>query len=132
VSICALEIAEVCSRPKTNAKLTVTPKLIKPNCRQIVNIWNRKHQAFDRVQEAHRFADADAAARKIVEIANDVEAVQNGRIYIERVNAPFLVGGGSGQDFRAGIERAIALGWLWLHESGTYLKFTDNGAALFA
>jgi hypothetical protein len=78
------------------------------------------------------FADADAAARKIVEIANDVEAVQNGRIYIERVNAPFLVGGGSGQDFRAGIERAIALGWLWLHESGTYLKFTDNGAALFA
>jgi hypothetical protein len=28
------------------------------------------------------------AARKIVEIANDVEAVQNGRIYIERVNAP--------------------------------------------
>jgi hypothetical protein len=64
----------------------VTPKLIKPNCRQIVNIWNRKHQAFDRVQEAHRFADAEAAARKMVEIANDVEAVQNGRIYIERVH----------------------------------------------
>jgi len=38
----------------------------------------------------HSFADPDAAARKIVEIANDVEAVQNGRIYIERVNAPFL------------------------------------------
>ena len=31
------------------------------------------------------FADPDAAARKIVEIANDVEAVQDGRIYIERV-----------------------------------------------
>jgi hypothetical protein len=40
--------------------------------------------------------------------------------------------GGSGDDFRAGIERAIALGWLWLHESGTYVKFTDDGAALFA
>jgi hypothetical protein len=77
-------------------------------------------------------ADPDAAARKIVEIANDVEAVQNGRIYIERVNAPFLAAGGSGDDFRAGIERAIALGWLWLHESGTYVKFTDGGAALFA
>jgi hypothetical protein len=76
-----------------------------------------------------RFADADPAARKIVEIANDVEAVQNGRIYIERVNAPFLAAGGSGDDFRAGIERAIALGWLWRHESGTYLKFTDCGAA---
>jgi hypothetical protein len=71
-------------------------------------------------------ADRDAAARKIVEIANDVEAVQDGRIYIERVN------GGSGDDFRAGIERAIALGWLWCHESGTYVKFTDAGAALFA
>ena len=80
----------------------------------------------------HPFADRDAAARKIIEIANDVEAVQNGRIYIERVNAPFLAVGGTGDDFRAGIERAIALGWLWLHESGTYMKFTDAGAALFA
>ena len=80
----------------------------------------------------HPFADPDVAARKIVEIANDVEAVQNGRIYIERVNAPFLAVGGTGDDFRAGIERAIALGWLWLHESGTYVKFTDGGAALFA
>ena len=80
----------------------------------------------------HPFADRDAAARKIIEIANDVEAVQNGRIYIERVNAPFLAAGGSGDDFRAGIERAVALGWLWLHESGTYVRFTDVGAALFA
>jgi len=76
--------------------------------------------------------DPGAAARKIVEIANGVEAVQDGRIYIERVNAPFLASGGSGEDFRAGIERAIALGWLWLHESGTYVKFTDSGATLFA
>ena len=78
------------------------------------------------------FANPDTAARKLIEIANDVEAVQDGRIYIERVNAPFLAAGGTGADFRAGIERAIALGWLWLHESGTYLKFTDAGTALFA
>jgi hypothetical protein len=61
-----------------------------------------------------------------------VEAVQDDRIYIERVNAPFLAVGGTGDDFRAGIERAIALGWLWCHESGTYVKFTDAGAVLFA
>jgi len=79
----------------------------------------------------HPFADRDAAARKIIESANDVEAVQNGRIYIERVNAPFLAAGGSGDDFRAGIECAIALGWIWMHESGTYVRFTDSGAALF-
>ena len=78
------------------------------------------------------FVDPDAAARKLIEIANGVEAVQNGRIYIERVNAPFLAVGGTGDDFRAGIERAVALGWLWCHESGTYVKFTDSGAALFA
>ena len=35
-------------------------------------------------------------------------------------------------EYRAGIERAIAKGWLWRHESGTYVKFTDAGAELFA
>ena len=78
------------------------------------------------------FADADIAARKLVEIAKEVQAVQDGRIYIERVNVPFLKAGGAGEDFQLGVERAIALGWLWLHESGTYLKFTDSGPALFA
>ena len=82
--------------------------------------------------ERHPFADPDKAARKLVEIANGVEAVQDGRIYIERVNEPFLTAGGSGEQFGAGIERAIALGWLWRHESGTYVRFTDNGAELFA
>jgi len=65
-------------------------------------------------------------------IANSVEAAQDGRIYIKRVNEPFLATGGSGEQFRAGIARAIALGWLWRHESGTYVKFTDSVAALFA
>ena len=78
------------------------------------------------------YAHPEAAARKLIEIANTVEPVQDGRIYIERVNAPFLAAGGSGEEFRAGIERAIALGSLWRHESGTYLEFTDSGAALFA
>jgi hypothetical protein len=82
--------------------------------------------------EPRPLADPDAAARKLVEIANGVEAVQDGRIFIERVNEPFLAAGGSGEQFRAGIERAIALGWIWRHESGTYVKFTDSGSAMFA
>jgi hypothetical protein len=81
--------------------------------------------------ERKPLADQDAAARKLVKIANDVEAVQDGRIYIERVNEPFLAAGGSGEQFRAGIAQAITQGWLWRHESGTYVKFTDSGAALF-
>jgi hypothetical protein len=47
------------------------------------------------------------------------------------VRPPTLTGAG-GTTGVAGIERAIALGWLWQHESGTYLQFTDSGAALFA
>ena len=34
--------------------------------------------------------------RKLVEIANGVEAVQDGRIFIERVNELFLAAGSSG------------------------------------
>jgi hypothetical protein len=30
------------------------------------------------------------------------------------------------------LDLAIAKGWLVLHESGTYVKFTQTGAKLFA
>jgi hypothetical protein len=38
----------------------------------------------------------------LVEIANGVEAVQDARIYIKLVNAPFLAADGTGNDFRPG------------------------------
>jgi hypothetical protein len=79
-----------------------------------------------------RFTDPDVAARKLVEIANAVEAVQDGRIFIELINTPFLDAGGTPDQFRAALARAIALGWLWRHESGTYVRFTEAGANLFA
>ena len=49
------------------------------------------------------YVDPEAAARKLVEIASTIEPVQNGRIYIELVNASFLKAGGS---LDAGIDRA--------------------------
>src|SRR6266404_750679 len=58
--------------------------------------------------EPRPFSDPEAAVRKLIEIANAAEAVQDGRIYIERVNGPFLAAGGSPAEYRAGIERAIA------------------------
>jgi hypothetical protein len=82
--------------------------------------------------EPSHFSDHDTAARKLVEIANAAEAVQDGRIHIELVNPPFLNAGGSPAEYRAGIEHAIAKGWLWRHESGVYVKFTTAGADLFA
>jgi hypothetical protein len=79
------------------------------------------------------YADPETAARKLVEIANSVEAVQNGRIFIELVNAPFLYEHkGSPAEYKAGLDLAIARGWLVLDRSGTYVKFTGAGAELFA
>jgi hypothetical protein len=78
-------------------------------------------------------ADPDAAARKLMEIANSVEAVQDGRIHIEKINEPFLyTERGTPAEYGAGMRRAIERGWLWMHESGTYVKFTKAGADLFA
>ena len=70
------------------------------------------------------FADPDAAARKLVQIANAVEAVHDGRIFIELINGPFLKEGGTPDQFRAALARAVTLGWLLRHNSGTYVKFT--------
>ena len=79
------------------------------------------------------FADPDAAARKLMKLANAFEPVQDGRIYIEKINGPFLYQlKGTPAEYKAGLERAIANGWLWLHESGTFVKFTEAGAAMFA
>ncbi|SHH32544.1 hypothetical protein [Bradyrhizobium erythrophlei] len=78
------------------------------------------------------FADPDSAARKLVEIANAAEAVQDGRIYIELINGPFLKDGGTPEQYRAALARAITSGWLSQHESGTYVRFTPAGAELFA
>jgi hypothetical protein len=69
----------------------------------------------------------------LVEIANAVEAAQEGRIFIELINWPFLLGlKGSPTEYKAGLDTAIARGWLVLQESGTYVKFTQAGAELFA
>jgi hypothetical protein len=69
----------------------------------------------------------------MVEIANSIEAVQDGPIYIELINAPFLYEHkASPAEYKAGLDLAIERGWLALHESGTYVKFTPAGADLFA
>jgi hypothetical protein len=79
------------------------------------------------------YSDPEKAARKLLEIANSVEVVQDGRIYIELINGPFLFREkGAPDEYKAGLDLAIERGWLELHESGTYVKFTQTGADLFA
>jgi hypothetical protein len=79
------------------------------------------------------YANPEAAARKLVEIANSIEPAQDGRIFIELVNAPFLYEHkGSPAEYKAGLDLAVTKGWLTLDRSGTYVRFTQVGAELFA
>ena len=79
------------------------------------------------------YSDRDAAARKLLEITNAVEAVQDGRIQIEKINAPFLFRErATPAEYSAGLKLAIERGWLVMHESGTFVRFTQAGADLFA
>ena len=83
--------------------------------------------------EPRPFANPEAAPRKLMERANAFEPVQDGRIYIEKINGPFLFElKGTPAEYKAGLLRAIEKGWLELHESDTYVRFTEAGAALFA
>jgi hypothetical protein len=83
--------------------------------------------------ESRRFADPEAAARRLIEIANSVEPVQDGRIHIEKINGPFLYEAkGSPGEYLAGLKLAIDQGWLTMDRSGTFVKFTQTGADLFA
>jgi hypothetical protein len=77
------------------------------------------------------FADPEAAARKLVEIAAGIEAVQDGRIHIEKLNAPMLFTlKASPAEYKAGLDLAIARGWLELPESGTYVRLLTHDGLL--
>lgn len=79
------------------------------------------------------YADPEKAARKLLEIANATEAVQDGRIHMEPVNRQFLFrDGGSPAEYLASLNFAIDRCWLWQHPSHTFVKFTPAGAELFA
>ncbi|WLA68567.1 hypothetical protein [Bradyrhizobium diazoefficiens] len=76
------------------------------------------------------YSDPEAAARKLIELAKSIEAVQDGRIHIEKINSLFLSKNGckaTGPEFGAGIRYAIEQGWLELHESGTFVRLLAPG-----
>lgn len=79
------------------------------------------------------YADPEKAARRLMQHARAFDAKQDGRIFIETINAPFLFGDkATAAEHRAGIAYAIEQGWIEMHESGTYVRFTPSGNDLFA
>ena len=70
---------------------------------------------------------------KILEIANAVDSVQDGRIHIEKISAPSLFRvRATPAEYSAGLKLAVKRAWLVLHESGTFVRFRQAGADLFA
>jgi hypothetical protein len=51
---------------------------------------------------------------------------------IEKINSQFLFKEGAPAEYGAARAYTVAKGWLWKHESGTYVKFTAAGAEMFA
>jgi hypothetical protein len=79
-------------------------------------------------------ADPEKAARRIVEIASAVSSrCRTGGSNVELINGPFLFKDkGSPAEYGAGMKLAIERGWLTMHESGTFVRFTPAGAEPFA
>ena len=74
------------------------------------------------------YFDPEKAARRLMEHAQAFEPIQEGRIYIEKINGPFLFGDkGSPAEYSAGLKLAIDRGWLVMHESGTFVRLTQSG-----
>jgi hypothetical protein len=82
--------------------------------------------------EARPFASVDAAVRKLLEIANGLEADHTGRLQIGAVNGQFIAAGASPSEYKAALRAAIERGYLILHPSGGYVTFTQEGADFFA
>ena len=79
------------------------------------------------------YSDPEKAAHRLMEHARAFEPTYDRRIYIEKINAPFLFGDkATAAEYSAGLKLAIERGWLELHESGTYVKITQSGTDLSA
>jgi hypothetical protein len=78
------------------------------------------------------FANAEVAMRKLLELANAIEADHAGRIAVGILNRQFIDAGGNIAEYGAGMRAAIAHGYLEMHPSGGYVTFTQAGADLFA
>jgi hypothetical protein len=77
-------------------------------------------------------ATPEAAEKKLLEIANAIEADHACRLSVAAINTQFRDAGGNPDEYRAAVSAAVAHGWIVLHPSGAYLTFSQAGADLFA
>lgn len=59
------------------------------------------------------FADPEVAARKLMELAHAFKPVQDGCIYVEKINGPFLFKlKGAPAEYKSGLNLCVAREWL--------------------
>jgi hypothetical protein len=85
-----------------------------------------------KLKEDGPFGTPEAAERKLLELANAIEADHAGRVSVAVINKQFREAGGSYEEYGVAVKAAIAHGWLTMHPSGGYLSFTQAGADIFA
>jgi hypothetical protein len=81
--------------------------------------------------EDHPYANVDAGMRKLLELANVMEA-DAGRLPVGLLNTQLIGAGASVPEYTVAMKAAIAHGYFTMHPSGGYVSFTQAGADLFA
>lgn len=73
------------------------------------------------------YADPEVAAKRLLEIAQQIEPAMKGRIYIELINGPFLFRDrGSPAEYGAGLRLLLERKQLSMHDSGTFVTLPDD------
>jgi hypothetical protein len=77
------------------------------------------------------YSNPEAAAKRLLEIAKETSPVEDGRIFIELINGPFLFRDrGSAAEYGVGLRLLIERRQLELNESGTYVRLLEEGPLL--
>jgi hypothetical protein len=69
-------------------------------------------------KEDRPLASIEAAERRLLELANGIEADHAGRLSTGVINTQFIGAGGTAEEYRAAVAAAIAHGLLVMHTSG--------------
>jgi len=78
--------------------------------------------------ERRPYAEPEAAARKIVEIAYGLGEVWEGQLFVEKLNWAMLTEhDASPAEWGAGVNFAVERGWLSRHESGSFYRLAQAG-----
>jgi hypothetical protein len=83
-------------------------------------------------KQARPYAVPEAGMRKLLELANSLEADHAGRLNVGVLNIQFKEAGGDYVEYGEAMRAAIEQGYLMMHPSGGYVTFTQSGVDLFA